>query len=143
MISRHTYFLLLEPETIQHICTLEQISVNTSTLYSTVKSHGLKANMALIRACRKIHRGVVQDIMDTEYGQSLKDAKIEYFTWGPMDMYGDRVHTANKLRTPYNRKPAQYMAAAMALAAYNEGGVEATIKKTSRFVMTRTLSRWI
>lgn len=57
-----------------------------------------------------------------------------------MDMYRDRMHTANKLRTPFNRKPAQYMAAAMALAAYNEGDVEATIKKTSRFVLTNPVT---
>lgn len=35
-------------------------------------------------------------------------------------------------RTPYYRKPAQYMAAGMALAAYNEGDVEAAIEKLWR-----------
>lgn len=34
--------------------------------------------------------------------------------------------------SPYYRKPAQYLAAAMAIAAYNEGGAEAAIREISR-----------
>lgn len=41
-------------------------------------------------------------------------------------------------RSPYYRKPAQFMGAAMALAGYSEGDVEAAIKSSGRRVMTRS-----
>lgn len=100
LVARQAYLLLLEPENVEYICALEGIAItDTSSLYGIIERRQI-ANIIvpLMREWREIYRDEVQDIIDSGYGDSLQDAKVEYLARILMKRYKiDRAHAKSEL----------------------------------------------